>query len=72
VSSDPRRAARPTQPGRHLLATLPVVLVLAAFPGPIWVHIAVPVLFPICSVGIVAMYGDEIRVSRLRRAWSRR
>jgi hypothetical protein len=36
-------------------------------PGPVWVHIAVPVLFLICSVGIVAMYADDIRVSRLRR-----
>ena len=40
---------------------------LAAFPGPLWVHIAVPVLFLICSVRIVAMYADDIRVSRLRR-----
>jgi hypothetical protein len=27
----------------------------------------VPGLFLLCSEGIVAMYGDDIRVSRLRR-----
>jgi uncharacterized membrane protein len=53
--------------GRHLLVTLPIAAVLAAFPGAIWIHITVPVLFLICSVGIVAMYADDIRVSRLRR-----
>ena len=53
--------------GRHLLVTLPVVVVLAAFPGPLFIHIMVPALFLICSVGIVAMYADDIRASRLRR-----
>jgi hypothetical protein len=33
----------------------------------VWIRIAVPGLFLICSVGIVAMYADDIRVSRLRR-----
>jgi hypothetical protein len=32
-----------------------------------WIRIAVPGLFLICSVGIVALYADDIRVSRLRR-----
>jgi len=27
----------------------------------------VPLLFMICSVGIVALYADDIRVSRMRR-----
>jgi hypothetical protein len=53
--------------GLHVLVTLPVVAALAAFPGPLWVHLAVPALFLICSVGIVAIYADDIRVSRLRR-----
>jgi hypothetical protein len=53
--------------GLHLLVTLPFVAALAAFPGPLWVHLAVPGLFLICSVGVVAMYADDIRVSRLRR-----
>ena len=53
--------------GRHLLVTLPFAAALAAFPGELWIHLAVPALFLICSVGIVAMYADDIRVSRLRR-----
>jgi hypothetical protein len=53
---------------RHLLAMLPVALVLGlALPGPLWLHITVPLLFVLCTVGIVAMYADDIRVSRLRR-----
>jgi Family of unknown function (DUF5313) len=52
---------------RHLLITLPFTAALAAFPGPLFIHIMVPALFLICSVGIVAMYADDIRVSRLRR-----
>ena len=46
---------------------LPFAAVLALFPGALWIHIAVPGLFLICSVGIVALYADDIRVSRLRR-----
>ena len=52
---------------RHLLVTLPVAAALALLPGPPWIRIMVPALFLICSVGIVAMYADDIRVSRLRR-----
>jgi hypothetical protein len=52
---------------RHLLIMLPLVAALAAFPGPLFIHIMVPALFLICSVGIVAMYADDIRVARLRR-----
>ena len=52
---------------RHLLVTLPFAAALAAFPGPLFIHIMVPALFLISSVGIVAMYADDIRVSRLRR-----
>jgi hypothetical protein len=52
---------------RHLLVTLPFAAVLALLPGAAWIRIAVPGLFLICSVGIVAMYADDIRVSRLRR-----
>ena len=51
---------------RHLLVTLPFAAVLAAFPGPLFIHIMVPALFLICSVGIVAMYANDIRVSRLQ------
>jgi hypothetical protein len=52
---------------RHLLITVPIAAVLAAFPGPLFIHIMVPLLFLISSLGIVAMYADDIRVSRLRR-----
>jgi hypothetical protein len=52
---------------RHLLVTLPFAAALAALPGAVWIHIMVPALFLICSMGIVAMYADDLRVSRLRR-----
>ncbi len=52
---------------RHLLVMLPFAAALAALPGPLWIHITVPGLFLISSVGIVAMYADDIRVARLRR-----
>jgi len=52
---------------RHLIVMLPLCAVLALLPGAVWIRIAVPGLFLICSVGIVAMYADDIRVSRLRR-----
>jgi hypothetical protein len=52
---------------RHLVVMLPLAAVLALLPGAVWIRIAVPGLFLICSVGIVAMYADDIRVSRLRR-----
>ena len=53
--------------GRHVLVMLPFAAVLALLPGALWIRIAVPGLFLICSVGIVALYADDIRVSRLRR-----
>ncbi len=52
---------------RHLIVTLPICAVLALLPGALWIHIAVPGLFLLCSEGIVALYADDIRVSRLRR-----
>jgi hypothetical protein len=52
---------------RHLVVILPVCAVLALLPGAPWIRIMVPALFLICSVGIVALYADDIRVSRLRR-----
>ena len=52
---------------RHLVIMLPLCAVLALLPGAVWIRIAVPGLFLICSVAIVAMYADDIRVSRLRR-----
>jgi hypothetical protein len=52
---------------RHLFIMLPLCAALALLPGAAWIRIAVPGLFGICSVGIVAMYADDIRFSRLRR-----
>jgi hypothetical protein len=52
---------------RHLIVILPVCAAFALLPGAIWIRIMVPALFGICSVGIVALYADDIRVSRLRR-----
>jgi Flp pilus assembly protein TadB len=52
---------------RHLIVTLPICAALALLPGAVWIRVAVAGLFLICSVGIVAMYADDIRVSRLRR-----
>ena len=52
---------------RHLIVTLPFTATLALLPGALWIRIAVPALFLICSVGVVALYADDIRVSRLRR-----
>jgi len=52
---------------RHFIVTLPFTAALALLPGALWIRIAVPALFLICSVGIVAMYADDIRVARLRR-----
>jgi Family of unknown function (DUF5313) len=52
---------------RHLVLMLPICAVFALLPGAPWIRVAVPLLFAICSVGIVAMYASEIRVSRMRR-----
>ena len=52
---------------RDYLSPLPFCAVLALLPGALWIRIAVPGLFLLCSVGIVALYADDIRVSRLRR-----
>jgi Family of unknown function (DUF5313) len=52
---------------RHLVVMLPFAAAFALFPGALWIHIAVPALFLICSVGTVALYADDLRVSRLRR-----
>ena len=52
---------------RHLIMMLPFCAVLALLPGAPGIRIMVSALFLICSVGIVAIYADDIRVSRLRR-----
>ena len=52
---------------RHLVVLVPVCVVLLILPGAVWIRLMVLALFLICSVGIVALYADDIRVSRLRR-----
>jgi hypothetical protein len=52
---------------RHLVVMLPFGAALALLPGLPWIRVTVPALFLICSVGVVALYADDIRVSRLRR-----
>jgi hypothetical protein len=52
---------------RHVIVVVPFCAALALLPGPPWIRIMVPLLFMICSVGIVALYADDIRVSRMRR-----
>ena len=53
---------------RHFLAMLPIALILGlALPGPLWLHLTVPFLFLLCSVGMIAMYASELRVARMRR-----
>jgi len=53
--------------GRHLIVAVPICVVFALLPGALWIRITAAVFFLICSVGIVALYADDIRVSRLRR-----
>jgi hypothetical protein len=52
---------------RHLIVTLPFSVALALLPATLGIRIAVSAFFLVCSVGIVALYADDIRVSRLRR-----
>ena len=53
--------------GRHLILVVPVCVVFALLPGPLWIRIMVVAFFLICTVGVVALYASDIRVSRLRR-----
>ena len=53
--------------GRHLIVTMPVCVVFALLPGALWIRIMVAAFFLICTVGVVALYASDIRVSRLRR-----
>jgi Flp pilus assembly protein TadB len=53
--------------GRHLIVMVPICVVFALLPGALWIRIMVAGFFLLCTVGIVALYADDIRVSRLRR-----
>ena len=52
---------------RHLIVAVPVCVVFALLPGALWIRIMVAAFFMLCTLGIVALYADDIRVSRLRR-----
>lgn len=52
---------------RHLYVMLPVCLLLALLPGPVWVRAAVPLLALTASTLTVAISSDDLRRSRLRR-----
>ena len=53
--------------GRHLIVTVPVCVVFVLLPGALWIRLMVAGFFLLCTVSIVALYADDIRVSRLRR-----
>jgi hypothetical protein len=53
--------------GRHLIVTVPICVAFALLPGPLWIRIMVAGFFLLCTVGVVALYASDIRVSRLRR-----
>jgi hypothetical protein len=52
---------------RHLTVMIPVCLLLALLPGPIWLRVMVPALALAGSVFTVAVYADDIRAARLRQ-----
>jgi hypothetical protein len=52
---------------RHLVIMVPICVVLALLPGPVWLRIMVPALALIASVGSIAMYAGDLRVNRLRQ-----
>jgi hypothetical protein len=52
---------------RHLTVMIPVCVVLALLPGPVWLHLMVPGLALAGSVFTVVAYADDIRVARLRQ-----
>jgi hypothetical protein len=52
---------------RHLIVMVPVCLLLALLPGPVWLHVMVPLLALAGSLFAVTAYADDIRVARLRQ-----
>ena len=52
---------------RHLIVMVPVCLLLALLPGPLWLRVMVPALALGGSVFTVTAYADDIRVARLRQ-----
>jgi hypothetical protein len=52
---------------RHLTVMIPVCLLLALLPGPVWLRLMVPALALAGSLFTVAAYADDIRAARLRQ-----
>jgi hypothetical protein len=52
---------------RLLVPMIPVCVVLAFLPGPVWLRVAVPALALIASLGTVAISADDVRAARLRQ-----
>ncbi|HEY3735415.1 MAG TPA: DUF5313 family protein [Streptosporangiaceae bacterium] len=52
---------------RHLTVMVPVCLLLALLPGPVWLRVMVPALALAGSLFTVTAYADDIRVARLRQ-----
>jgi len=52
---------------RLLVLLVPVCVVLAFLPGPVWLRIMVPALALIASVGTVLISADDVRTARLRQ-----
>jgi hypothetical protein len=52
---------------RHLVVMIPLCLLLALLPGPVWLRVMVPALALAGSVFTVVVYADDIRAARLRQ-----
>jgi hypothetical protein len=52
---------------RLFVLLVPVCVVLAFLPGPVWLRVTVPALVLISSVGTVLISADDVRAARLRQ-----
>jgi hypothetical protein len=52
---------------RLLVLMVPICVVLAFLPGPVWLRIAVPAFALIASIGTVLISAADIRAARLKQ-----
>jgi hypothetical protein len=52
---------------RVLVQLLPVMALTFAVPGPLYLHVLMPLFLLLCGVFVAAAYGDELRDRRLRQ-----
>lgn len=52
---------------RLLVPLVPVCVILAFLPGPLWLRIMVPAFALVASVGTVLISADDVRTARLRQ-----